>query len=147
MPIYTTQCKSCDLISTIKLTFADYDSISSGNKSLICASCHGSLLLKFNPGKVDFILSDGPSGGWISKSSRENAYRVNRRQVMTKREQDHVQPKRLVPNFQGQITSNWVEARDLAHQSTYEKVKSAQGVVTAARAAAETAKTYDHLVK
>jgi hypothetical protein len=117
-----------------------------GNLQLDCA-CGGQVKLIFDPSGVEFVLKDGESGGWISKAQKENAYRANRRQVMARKEKDHVRPNRLRPNFQGQVTSSWEEAKDLAHQSTYEKVKGEHGVVAAADAAAKSARTYDHLIK
>jgi hypothetical protein len=146
MPRYSTQCQACQKQETRKLTFEQYDLVKKGQFHLDCI-CGGQVELLFDPIGVDFILSDGPSGGWISKSSRENAYRANRRQVMTQRQRDHVRPKELVPNFQGQIASSWKEARDAAYQSKFDEVKSDHEMKTAAEAAVKSAKTYDKFVR
>jgi hypothetical protein len=146
MPIYNTKCKTCQKNEDRKLTFEQYDLIKNGQLELPC-ECGGRLQLIFNPEGVDFILSDGPSGGWVSKATKENVYRAKHRKTIAKREKNHVKPHTLQPNFQGQLTSTWAEARDLARQSTYEKIKGEQGVVAAAKAAATTSKTYDSLVK
>ena len=145
MPTYSTQCRKCQAVATKKLSFGEYDAIKEGTLHLSC-TCGGSYILLFSPGDVSFVLKDGISGGWISKAGKENSYRVQRRQVMAKRERDHVRPHTLQPNFQGQIMDSWKEARQAAYQSTYENVKSELGGVTAAKAATATAKTYDLFV-
>jgi len=146
MPVYNTECKDCQKREDRKLTFAQYDLVKDGDLILDC-TCGGHVQLVFDPGGVDFVLKDGESGGWVSKAAKENAYRADRRRVMTQRQRDHVSPNRLQPNFQGQVTSSWEEARDLAHKSTYEKVKGEHGVGAASEAASKSAKTYDPLIK
>jgi len=79
---------------------------------------------------VKFVLKDGESGGWASKSMKENKYRQERRQVMTKRERDHAPKTRLIPNFGGKEAHSWADVRD--------HVQSVKGAASAA--------TYDRLV-
>ena len=146
MPVYSTKCQGCQKKEDRKLTFEQYDLIGNGELHLDCV-CGGQVQLLFDPGGVGFILADGPSGGWVSKGTKENAYRAGRSRVMKQRQKDHVKPHKLRPNFQGQVTPSWEEAQGLAHQSTYEKVKGEHGVVAAADAAAKSARTYDPLIK
>jgi len=146
MPIYTMECQTCHNQRQHKLTFEQYDLANKGAFPLSC-SCGGMAKLIFNPAGVGFVLKDGISGGWMSKASKENAYRANRRQVLTRKERDHVSPKKLRPNFQGQETSSWSEARDTAYQSTYSQAEKKHGVRTAAKMARESAKTYEPFVK
>ena len=77
--------------------------------------------------RANFILKDGPSGGWTSKANKENKYRRYRQDVMTRRERDHVFKTRLIPNYQGQEAPSWREAQEEARSrdgdlaaSTYE---------------------------
>lgn len=146
MPVYSTQCQSCQATQDRKLTYQEYDEVKAGTRTLPC-SCGGSLSLGFDPSKVAFVLKDGPSGGFVSKAGKENAYRAKRRQQMAQKERDHVRPHHLIPNFEGQQVGSWQEAKEAAYQSTYEKSKSEHGVTTASKLASESAKTYDKHIK
>jgi hypothetical protein len=146
MPKYNTQCEDCQKREDRTLTFEQYDLIKDEQLKLSC-ECGGAVQLVFSPAGVGFVLKDGESGGWVSKATKENAYRANRRRVMAQREADHVKPNKLQPNFQGHAASSWEEAKDSAYQSTYEKLKDEHGVVTASKAASESAKTYDPFIK
>jgi hypothetical protein len=96
----------------------DYESVKLGVKSLECASCQGKASIAFNPGEVTFVLKDGESGGWQSKAIKENKYRGRRREIMAKREQDHVFKTRLIPNYKGEETGTWKDAREEARKET-----------------------------
>lgn len=146
MPIYNTKCKDCQKQENRKLTFDQYDQVKAEQLKLNC-SCGGEIQLIFDPAGVDFVLKDGEAGGWVSKAAKENSYRVNRRHLIEQRQRDHVRPKELVPNFQGQIAPSWREARDSAYQAKYDGVKSELGAKAAAEAAVKSAKTYDNFVK
>jgi len=146
MPTYNVQCEVCKKQEIRKLTFNQYDLVKENKFQLNC-SCGGIMQLLFDPTGIGFVLKDGSSGGWQTKSSKENTYRTARRQVMSQRERDHVSPKRLVPNFQGDLTSSWKEAKDAAYQSTFDNLKGEHGVKTAVKAATESAKTYNQHIK
>jgi len=146
MPVYDTQCKTCQKHETRKLSFEQYEEVKSGSVALACA-CGGKPDLVFDPSAVSFVLKDGEAGGWISKATKENKYRAARRQVIGRRERDHVKPKRLVPNHNGQVASSWSEAKDAAYQSTYARVEREHGHQDAARAAAESAQTFEPHIK
>jgi hypothetical protein len=146
MPLYDTQCSTCQKQEIRKLSFEQYEGVSSGTVVLACA-CGGKPDLVFEPSAVSFVLKDGEAGGWISKATKENKYRAARRQIMGRRERDHVTPKRLVPNHNGQVTGSWSEAKDAAYQSTYARVNREHGARDAARAAAASAKTFDPHIK
>lgn len=147
MPMYSTQCTACEKQEERRLSFSQYDQIKSGEIEVECLHCGGVIDLVFNPSDVNFVLKDGESGGFVSKAMKENAYRKNRRKVMAQRERDHVRPNTLQPNFQGNPTGSWAEARDAAYQSTYDKVKGEHGAKLAAKAANKSAKTYDKHIK
>lgn len=149
MPTYKTQCQACQRIADKRLSFTEYDAVKAGEQALACLTltCSGNLALVFDPSAVSFVLKDGESGGFVSKAMRENAYRAKRRQTMAQRERDHVRPNQLQPNFQGQETGSWAEAKDAAYQSTYARLKGEHGDKDAAAAASESAKTYDRFVK
>jgi len=89
------------------------------------------MTLVFNPTGFGFVLKDGISGGWISKSLAENDYRLKRREVLAKKEKDHFHTATLVPNYEGQEAHCWVDVRDHA--------RSVKGEASA--------RTYDRLVQ
>lgn len=129
MPNYTFQRPDGSHM-TKRLSFAEYDSIKTGEMKLV-DSDDQELKLIFNPGDVKFVLKDGESGGWASKSMKENKYRQERRQVMARRERDHAPKTRLIPNFGGKEAHSWADVKD--------HVMSTRGAASAA--------TYDRLVK
>lgn len=143
MPMYQTRCSGCETTSTMRVNFSEYDAVS---KEGIPCICGGASTIVFDPSAVSFVLKDGESGGWVSKAQRENKYRAARRQVMGRRERDHVKPKTLVPNFNGEVAHSWSEAKDAAYHSTYERSKE-HGHRLASEAARKSAKTFDAHVK
>jgi hypothetical protein len=143
--VYTTKCENkCD--ATIRLSFSEYEQAMSGG-SLACSVCRSSAQIHFSPEGVNFVLRDGPSGGWATKAALENRYRRDRHATMGRRERDHVKPNKLVPNFGGEIAHSWSEAKGAAYQSTYDKVNGEHGARTAAKVAQESARTFDKHIK
>jgi hypothetical protein len=140
MPLYSTRCEKCGTSHGLKLSFSDYDAVKLGTKLLECATCQGPVVLKFDPGDVNFVLKDGESGGWASKANRENKYRVQRRAVMERRQRDHAPNPKLTPNFAGELASSWSEAKSMAFEKAYEETRDAS-------AANEAASTYNPLVQ
>lgn len=108
MPTYSIVCKGCGKIEDRKLTFSEMDAFAE-----IC-SCGSSLEVGFMPCAVNFTLKDGPSGGWASRAIKEKQYREKRREILAKKEKDHVYTPSLVPNFNGEQTESWREARETA---------------------------------
>jgi hypothetical protein len=147
MPTYSVTCETCRKAASVRLSFSEYDLVK-GGQTLACphTGCEGKASIVFNPGEVAFVLKDGESGGWVSKAGKENAYRATRRKVMAQRERDHVFKSRLQPNFGGELTGTWQEARDAAYENTYDRIKQEHGAETARQAATESAKTYEPLV-
>lgn len=133
MPTYTLECKDedCLRVQERRLTFAQYDEAKKGVLGLTCESCGCPAEFKFVPGAIGFNLKEGESGGWTTKSLKENGYRKSRRETMAKREKDHVFKSRLVPNYQGQEAGSWSDVKD--------HVRTVKG--------AEAASTYDPFVK
>ena len=140
MPTYATRCETCQKNHDVRLSFSDYDAVKLGTKNLECSTCHGAVNLVFSPGKVSFVLKDGESGGWVSKAMKENKYRSARQGVMERRQRDHAPNPKLVPNFAGEQTGTWADAR----QAAFDKALTETQDVSAAR---EASATYDSLVK
>ena len=98
-----------------------------GAKLLECSTCQGKVEIVFNPGDVSFVLKDGESGGWAGKAIKENKLRARRREILAKKERDHVFKNKLLPNYQGMETGTWKETQAFvksevgaAAASTYE---------------------------
>ena len=139
MPIYTTQCPSCGDAGDLRLSFVDYDEIQTGAKNLICNQCEAKCHILFDPSSVQFVMKDGESGGWQSKALKENKYRARHREVMARRERDHVFKPQLQANYKGIETGTWKDAREFARVETAKEHGQ--------EAAKAVAQTYDPLVK
>lgn len=147
MPTYTVQCQGCQARGHQKFTFIEYDEIKSGKSTLTCPNCQGVASLCFNPGNVNFVLKDGESGGWVSKATKENAFREKHNKVMDRRQRDHARRTTLQPNFGGKLTGTWKTAKEAAYDATYDTVKQEFGSGIATQAAQASAGTFDPLVK
>jgi hypothetical protein len=99
-----------------RLSFAEYDEVTAGRETITCPACEQAMEIGFAPGNVTFVLKDGPSGGWASKAIRENKHRAARREVMGKRQRDHVFTPALQPNYKGEETGTWREAQEQARK-------------------------------
>jgi len=139
MPIYVTQCEKCGDSGDLRLSFSTYDDIQKGSKQLVCTQCEGACKILFDPSTVQFIMRDGESGGWQSKCIKENAYRARRREIMARRERDHVFKPQLQANYQGIETGTWKEAQEFARSETTKLHGASTAKVVAA--------TYEPLVK
>ena len=127
MPQYTFKRTDGTLL-TRRLSFTDYEAIKAGTKQITDEGLN--LEIVFNPGSVGFVMKDGVSGGWASKTGKEKKYRASRNVQMARREKDHVFKTRLIPNYQGQEAHNWTDVQD--------HVRTTKGAVAAS--------TYDPLV-
>jgi hypothetical protein len=110
MPTYTFRTPSGDIVNK-RLSFSVYEDVKAG-KHRISGADGAPLELVFNPGDVAFVLKDGVSGGWTSKTLKESKYRLARNGEMARREKDHVFKSRLVPNYQGEEAHSWADVQD-----------------------------------
>jgi len=131
MPTYNIECSGCGEAYEKRLSFTQYDAVKAGAEVIPCRRCNSNAEVAFNPGRVGFVLKEGESGGWASKSIKENTYRMQRRETMAKREKDHVFKSSLQANYEGVETGTWREAQELARKEKGEA----------------SATTYDGLVK
>lgn len=136
MPTYQIECLECGTTKDRRLSYSDYDAIQAGTKSLTCSNCGLPAKIGFAPGNLGFVLKEGESGGWATKSIKENAYRKKRREEVAKKERDHVFKASLQPNYDGVETGTWKEAQELARKekggasaSTYDSLVKSEQVV------------------
>jgi hypothetical protein len=127
MPVYTFQDQNGVQVSR-RLSFEEFDSVKSGAKQILDDENRPLKLVLTASFRT--VLKDGVSGGWMSKAGKENKYRAQHRNVLAKRERDHVEKPRLVPNLAGAEAATWADAR--------EQVRATKGN--------EAASTYDALV-
>ena len=112
MPMYTLHCTKCNSVHEQKLSFDDYELVRKGEATMECGSCGGTEELVFNPGTVNLGMKEGPSGGWTTKSLKENKYRARHAEDMSRRERDNVFKSKLIPNYQGQEAGTWSDVQD-----------------------------------
>lgn len=108
MPTYSVACKGCGKVGERKLTFSEMSDFSEA------CTCGSSIVVMFAPSAMNFTLRDGPSGGWASRAIKEKQYREKRREMLAKKEKDHVYTPSLIPNFNGEQTESWREAKEIA---------------------------------
>jgi len=116
MPTYQIECLECGKVRDERLTYSEYDQVKAGTMELTCNVCHLRAVIGFTPGNLGFVLKEGVSGGWVSKSGKENAYRAKRREEMARRERDHVFKPTLQANYEGIETGSWREAQEMARR-------------------------------
>lgn len=91
-----------------------------------CTSCGSTSEYKFDPTGVQVCFKGFQ---WADKNYREKEYRNKRSKYMASRQKKNNYTPKLAPNYKGERTSSWKEAR------------------AEAQADGKFAETYDHLVK
>ena len=80
-----------------------------------CPKCGSPCNYRFAATIVHTILKDGPSGSWPSKGERFKKYRARQSVAAEKRQNERFgMAKESLPNYKGQETGTWREAKDLA---------------------------------
>lgn len=137
MPTYEAKCAQCGSKADRRLSFSEFDEVKAGTRELQCSDCGSKAELGFSPGTLGFILKEGPSGGWATKSIKENQYRKKRGRVMEQRQRDHVRTPKLQPNYKGEETGTWKEAQEAVRKdkgdlaaSSYDPLVSKERVTT-----------------
>lgn len=121
---YDFKCNSCDHIWEAQMKANEFREIK--EDGLDCPECdQGTAFNQFNPGAVEVCYKGFQ---WSDKNYREKKYRKDRSKYMDKRQRDVNYVPKLAPNYKGQRTKTWKEARD------------------AARDDGKFVETYDHLV-
>lgn len=77
-----------------------------------CPSCEsGTAFNEFNPGNIQ-VSYKGLQ--WADKNYKEKSYRKDRAAYMESRQSKNLKRPTLRPNYKGETTKNWKEARDAA---------------------------------
>lgn len=83
-----------------------------------CPDCNSPMNYFWSPTVIQVVLRDGSSGSWPSKGNRFKNYRAKQAEKMAFKQIDrygHIK-RDSVPNYKGQETSSWREARDFAQK-------------------------------
>lgn len=107
---YDFKCEKCSHQWEIKMNAADFKEIK--EDGIPCVSCEeGVAFNEFNPGNIQ-VSYKGLQ--WADKNYKEKAYRKNRSKQMASRQNKNLVTPTLSPNYKGQKTGTWKEARDAA---------------------------------
>ncbi len=110
MPTYDYKCTACK-----KLREDDCSMLTFKEHRPKCLACGAECKYVYIPTIAQVVFKDGPSGSWPSKGNHYQQYRKKRDTEMKKRQRDRYgEPKRAIPNYQGQQTESWTEAQNLA---------------------------------
>ena len=111
--LYDYKCESCSEVFEANQTVSEMEAVK--ESGIPCPACAGGVALRtFNPGSVHFVLK---GDGWASKMIRESSYREKRSLQMAERQRDtYGPPPSLVPNYKGEETESWTEAKTRATQ-------------------------------
>jgi putative FmdB family regulatory protein len=111
--LYDYKCESCSEVFEMSQTVSEMESVK--ESGIPCGSCEsGTARRTFSPGNVQFVLK---GDGWASKTFREKNYREKRSQEMAVRQREvHGPAPSLVPNYGGEETESWTEAKNKATQ-------------------------------
>lgn len=121
---YDFKCSSCDHTWEVRMKATEFREIK--DDGLPCPECDETSHYEFNPGDLEVCWKGFQ---WADKNYREKKYRKNRSEYMDKRQREVNYVPKLAPNYKGERTKTWKEARE------------------AARADGKFVETYDHLVE
>lgn len=120
---YDFVCKSCAVVSTFDMSVDEFTEQKNAKR---CLPCGGDLEFRFDAKSVDFCFA---GDAWADKNYREKEYRKGRSAYLASRQSKNHHVPKLVPNYKGEETKTWKEARQEA---------ATEGKLT---------ETYDALVK
>lgn len=120
---YLFECSSCGHQWEAEFKVEDFDKVKSS--TLPCPKCSSEGSYKFDPSGVQVCFVGLQ---WSDKNYREKKYRKARSKYMAQRQKTNNCTPKLAPNYKGERTSSWKEARQEA---------AADGKFS---------ETYDHLV-
>jgi putative FmdB family regulatory protein len=109
--LYDYKCESCDEVFEIKQTVSEMEAAKESGIPCLGCGTDGAKRI-FSPGNPHFVLK---GDGWASKTIRESTYRKKRSEHMAERQLSvHGPPPSLVPNYKGEETESWREAKNRA---------------------------------
>lgn len=107
--IYEFQCQKCEDQTDRQVRMAKR------NDPLPCerSDCDGEAVYRFNPENTSFVLK---GFGWPTRDAKATKSMKAKQWAAKKKARDNVLRPTLQPNFAGQDTESWADAKDAAHQ-------------------------------
>lgn len=121
---YDFKCKECEGTHEVKMVASDFRKIKEDARE--CPECGGNAFYSFNPGNIQVSYKGFQ---WADKNYKEKKYRKKRSKYLKTRQKEVNKTWELQPNYKGQRTHNWKEARAEAKKD------------------GKISETYDHLVE
>lgn len=103
---YDFKCSSCEHTWEVQMKANEFRDIK--DDGLSCTECEGTAFNEFNPGEVEVCYKGFQ---WADKNFREKEFRKNRSKYMDKRQREVNYVPSLAPNYLGEKTKNWKEAK------------------------------------
>ena len=117
-------CDACGHQFVVRRSISEFDSLKA--EGCPCEACDQTAQYLFDPSSIQISMK---GDAWSDKNYREKEYRKNRSARMQRRQADSHHVPQLVPNYGGEETGTWREARE------------------AARSEGKATQTYDNLVQ
>lgn len=121
---YDFKCDECGSETVHSMSVDAFKDVK--DSGVPCEDCGSTAEYRFNPEDVEVCYVGFQ---WADKNFREKKYRANRAEYMSARQKKNNFTPKLAPNYKGERTSSWKEAR------------------AEARSDGKFAETYDHLVE
>lgn len=121
---YRMCCESCGEVFEHECSIREFPRLK--KEGAPCPACFQTGYYSFDPGGVQFSFK---GDAWADKNYKEKSYRTQRSAYMAKRQEENHHKQTLVPNYKGEETGSWEEAK---------KIAASEGKFS---------ETYDHLVR
>lgn len=103
---YDFECTECSHVWEVEMRVPEFLKIKS--EGIPCTECKAISFNKFNPSQTQVCFV---GDAWADKNYKEKAYRTNRTNRIKAAKKDKVFTPTLVPNYKGEETKTWREAR------------------------------------
>ena len=108
---YDFKCEECGEVWEVEMSPDEFKKAKETGIPCPKTDCDGVGYFQFNPGNVQVCWS---GFDWADKNFKEKSYRKDRSKVMATRQKKNNITPTLAPNYKGQRTKNWKEAREAA---------------------------------
>lgn len=108
---YDYKCEKCGATHEVKMIASEFQEIKEEARK--CLECGGDAFYDFNPGSIEVSYKGFQ---WADKNYKEKRYRKKRSNYLKTRQKEVNPTWELQPNYNGERTHNWREAREMAKQ-------------------------------
>jgi hypothetical protein len=127
---YEFSCSECEEVVTLNMNPSDFrevkdsglsrDSLNDYDHSLDCG-CDDDLEYNFNPDGLEVCWRGFE---WADKNYKEKKYRKNRSKKLAKKQKEEHHVPELKPNYKGQRTESWREAKEEAKKDAHPRLET-----------------------